>query len=76
MRSPKTLNIMANVKLLFYGTEESKTDETSIECFVNSNGDLSIFIEDSSDPATCVVLDKSTAIRFAKEIRKQIALMD
>lgn len=67
---------MANVKLLFYGTETSSTQYTTIECFANSNGEISIFVEDESQPASVIVLDKETAIRFAKEIRKQISILD
>ncbi len=68
---------MANVKLLFYGTEESETENVSIECFYNAGRELSIVIdEEQLQRKKFIVLDKSTAIRFSKELRKQIALMD
>lgn len=68
---------MANVKLLFYGTEESETENVSIECFYNVGRELSIVIdEEKLQRKKFIVLDKSTAIRFSKELRKQIALMD
>lgn len=67
---------MANVKLLFYGTEKSNTESNTIECFANSNGEISIFIEEESRPAVVIALDKETAIRFVKELRKQISILD
>lgn len=73
---------MANVKLLFYGTEESVFENSSIECFANVNGHISIIIEDHDNDdddcinAKAVVIDKETAIRFAKELRKQISILD
>ena len=68
---------MANVKLLFCGSVESETEKTSIECFYNAGGELSIFLDSGEEfSKRFIVLDKSTAIRFSKELRKQIALMD
>lgn len=65
---------MANVKLLFYGTKETNTDETSIECFHNITNQVTIKI-DFEDNELVVSLDKETAIRLSKELRKQIALI-
>jgi hypothetical protein len=67
---------MANVKLLFCGSEESETQHITLETFCNSSGEISIFINEEGYPKTFIVLDKSTAIRFAKELRKQIAIID
>lgn len=63
---------MANVKLIFYGTEESKTSEHQIECHLNFRNE--IFIEVTSDDGDIqfICLDKSTAIKFAKTIRTEI----
>jgi hypothetical protein len=67
---------MANVKLLFYGTEVSRTDEHSIECYANVSNELSIVLTEEDSSPTLISLDKNTAIRFVKELRKQIALID
>ena len=71
---------MANVKLLFYGTNESVFENFSIECFANVNGHISIIIEDNDDTdyinMKAIVLDKETAIRLSKELRKQISILD
>lgn len=67
---------MANVKLLFYGTEKSNTLGNTIECFANYQGEISIFIEEESKPAVLICLDKETAIRFVKELKKEISILD
>lgn len=68
---------MANVKLLFCGSVESETDGNTIECFHNAGGELSIIIEEGLGyPKAIIVLDKSTAIKFSKELRKQISEME
>ena len=67
---------MANVKLLFYGTEKSETENITIECFCNAHNELCVIIDEGSEfSKRIIVLDKSTAIRFSKELRKQIALI-
>jgi hypothetical protein len=63
---------MANVKLLFYGTEGS---EKTIECYANADEELVISIDNEYDAGKTIAifLDKETAIRFSKELRKEIA---
>lgn len=68
---------MANVKLVFYGTEKSETENVTIECFYNAGCEISIVISDGDYfPKRFIVLDKPTAIKFSRELRKQIALID
>jgi hypothetical protein len=68
---------MANVKLLFYGTEQSGTQEISIECFRNSYNEITIKIDEGRNfPLSFISLDKQTSIKLSKELRKQIALID
>ena len=71
---------MANVKLVFGGAKEYLFNGITIELFKNTNGGLYISIIDTKDydertNQQCIVLDKETAIRLSKELRKQIALM-
>ena len=61
---------MARVKLLFYGTKESKTDECELECFSLDNGEIFISLEDNYPQHIC--LDISTAIKLAKTLRTHI----
>jgi hypothetical protein len=67
---------MANVKLLFYGSVDSETQDVTIETFCNASQEISFFICEDGFPKAIIVLDKATAIRFSKELRKQIALID
>ncbi len=70
---------MANVKLSFYGSEKSRTTEHRLECYANTNKELFISIEKENSDCydECFIsLDKSTAIKLSKEIRKQIALLE
>lgn len=68
---------MANIKLLFYGCIESGFEETFIECFANTKNRIFISIEneENSFPSQFIALDKSTAIKFSKELRKQISIL-
>ena len=64
---------MADYKILFKGSDDCKND--SLECF-EMNGRLYIAIyPDSQKIPVFIALDKSTAIKFSKEIRRQIYLM-
>lgn len=71
---------MANVKLVFCGIPQKELAEKQLQLFVNDYGGLFIQIEDiesdSYDRIQFTVLDKETAIKLSKELRKQIALMD
>lgn len=69
-----------SIKLKFYGTENTNTNEHSLEAFVNQEMEITIKITDESVDhgynRQLISLDKSTAIKFSREIRKQIALLD
>jgi len=67
---------MANVKLLFSGTGESETSGHTLQSYCNHRGELFISIDTECFPESFICLDKSTAIKLSKEIRKQIALME
>jgi hypothetical protein len=62
---------MANVKLIFQGTERSKTDENELEVFVNIHNEIVL------DMKECLIaLDKSTAVRLVRELKKQIGFLE
>lgn len=65
---------MSKHKITFYGTENSKTNEAELECFVNTHNEIFISIEDNYPQFIC--LDKSTAIKFAKTLRTEINKME
>ena len=70
----KTVSIMANIKLLFQGTERSETVDDELEVYANSYNELTIVLNGSH--LTMICLDKETAIKFSKEIRKQISYLE
>lgn len=65
---------MANVKLIFQGTERSKTDETTLEVFWTIEDEIAICIED--DSLQYIFLDKATAVRLVRELKKQIGYLE
>ena len=66
---------MANVKLVFYGSEKSNTSEHSLNCYSNSTDEIFISIDMNNDFPfePFIVLDKETAIKLSRELRKQIS---
>ena len=50
-------------------------DETTLSIHVLDDRFLSLLTE-SEESATCIYLDKLTAIKLSKELRKLIALLD
>lgn len=62
---------MGNFKVVFYGTEESKTDENELTLYRNSYNDLFINIKGCQDEF--IVLDVITAVRLSRELRRVIA---
>ena len=64
---------MADYKILFKGSDYCKNH--SLECFeMSGNLWLAIYPDNKKTPVW-ITLDKSTAIKFSKEIRRQIYLM-
>ena len=61
--------------ILFSGTEESKTRSHVLECFATNDEELHINI-DMDGVFAFINLDKKTAIRLAKELRRQIAFLE
>lgn len=68
------------IQLKFYGTENTETQDNSLEVFVNSQSEITILIKDESVShdfnKQLVSLDKATAVKLSRELRKQIALID
>lgn len=65
---------MADYKILFKGSNYCKNH--SLECFGGS-GELWIAIyPDNKKTPVWITLDKSTAIKFSKEIKRQIFLLE
>ena len=67
---------MANVTLLFQGTERSSTDTTSLETYATKFNEIFIEIEMDGTYTTHICLDKSTAVRLVRELKKQIGFLE
>lgn len=63
------------VELIFYGSDKSEMDETQLRCFCNTRNEIFIGIREKDSPEIWITLEKFTAIKFSKELRKQIALI-
>jgi hypothetical protein len=63
------------VQLVFYGSEKSNSDTTELRCFCNTRNEIFIGIKEEASPEIWIALEKKTAIKFSKELRKQIALI-
>jgi Na+-transporting NADH:ubiquinone oxidoreductase subunit NqrF len=71
---------MANLKTIFLGAKGTGTEENELECFCNLSNRISITILDelfnNNGYPSVIELDKNTAIRFSKELKKQISLIE
>ena len=65
---------MANVKLLFCGTEESKTNDSNLEVLASKN-EIILFLSNGGYESH-ICLDKITAVRLVRELKKQIGFLD
>ena len=69
---------MARVQLTFYGTDESETQEHELVVFANHRKEIFLSIDsytNSEYNLGHICLDKETAIKLSRELRKQIALI-
>tara|TARA_R110002020_G_scaffold475651_1_gene711511 strand:+ start:186 stop:398 length:213 start_codon:yes stop_codon:yes gene_type:complete len=64
---------MGNYKLVFYGTEESKSNDHELTAYMNHSNELYVNIEGYT--SEFIVLDIDTAVRFSRELRRVIAEM-
>lgn len=68
---------MANTKLVFCGTEESGTQDVELVCYMNDKDQIYIQISDPTQNPSFnyqfICLDKSTAIKLHRELKKQIS---
>lgn len=67
---------MANVTLVFSGTEKSKTQKHTLVCYHNTLNDIFIEITDDTDLSSFICLNRSTAIKLHRELKKQISFME
>ena len=64
---------MAKVKLLYCGTEKSQTENHTLAMYANSSNEIYISIDPEDDQPSFICLDRPTAIKLSKELRKEIS---
>ena len=73
----QTVIIMAKVKMVFYDTER---EEVTLQCFATSKTNICLSIEKESwykeSSFQKIYIDRSTAIRLVRELKKQIGYLE
>lgn len=64
------------VELIFTGTERSNTEHIELTTFINLHKEITLKIKVDDNVLSFISLDKQTAIRFQKELRKQISYLN
>ena len=64
---------MANTKLTFLGNEENGLQEHTLVCFSNTRNEIFLQIEMPNWEASFICLDRETAIKLHRELKKQIS---
>lgn len=67
---------MANTKLSFYGTKNSETENHSLSCFSNIHNEVYLEIDMLNYSKSFICIDKSTAIKLHRELKKQISFLE
>jgi hypothetical protein len=67
---------MANVKLVFKGTDNSGTEDHELLVFSNIHNNIYLSIQMPNDYPSFICLDKSTAVRLVRELKKQIGYLE
>jgi hypothetical protein len=67
---------MGNYKLVFGGTEKSSTQNHELVCYLNSSNEIFISIDSKDGYSSYVCLDKYTAIKLHRELKKQISFIE
>ncbi len=71
---------MERMKILFYGTDRSQTNECFIQVFANEHEEILVEIKDENSDYDLgyqfICLNKQTAIKLVKELKKSIGQLD
>lgn len=58
-------------EIKFYGSKLSETDTVELSVWVNGNNEITINVNDNID--NFISLDKPTAVRLVRELKRQIS---
>lgn len=66
---------MANIKLVFQGTETSETNTHELTAFANTRNEICLCIEMDNNYPSFICLDKATSVKLVKELKLQISYL-
>jgi len=66
---------MANIKLVFQGTDVSETNEHELVAYANTRNEIYLSIDCDSNYPSFICLDKATAVKLVKELKLQISYL-
>lgn len=66
---------MANVTLLFNGSEISETKKHELVCYANDRDEIFIRIDQPDLESSFICLDRATAIKFHKNLKREISYL-
>ena len=64
------------VELVFSGSEKSGTENHKLKTFSNTENEIYLEVDIIGYSNSFICLDRETAIKFSKELRKQISYLD
>jgi hypothetical protein len=68
---------MSNHKIVFFGSDESKTDNFTLNLFANSEDNIYISIDSGiNEVPDFICLDKKTAIKLSRVLKCEISKLD
>lgn len=71
---------MADIDIIFKGSENTLTEENQLQVYCNINNKITISIYDENvnnyGYPTIICLNKQTAIKFHRELKKQISFIE
>jgi len=65
---------MEKTKIIFCCCDENSPAE--LEAFANTKNQIFISIDHDDYPSSCIVLNRETAIKFVKHLKREISYLD
>ncbi len=66
---------MENTRIIFIG-ESLEKDDSELECVANNYGAIYLSITNFDHPNSWLTIDKETAVKLSKELRRQIGKLE
>ena len=64
---------MSKHKIIFFGSDESNTEDHQLECFCNDENEIYISVDMGNISTSFIVLDKSSAIKLSRVLKSEIS---